>query len=120
MGWDAFSSAKCDYKSKIFENPEIGKLFKEAAKFVAQKTGSVDGGLACGVLNVSACAYMLEQATDKSCWNEKGWSVKEVKQMQQFANWDFEYDKNEGWAYWSAKKFLEVCAAAKLSIRFSW
>ncbi len=120
MGWDAASSANIDWENDKLEDENLDHLFKLAAKYVKEKTGTVDGYLELGGLDVSNCAYMLEKATGKNCWNEKGWSVEEVKQLQESANWNFEYDEEEAWSYWSAKKFLEVCAEASLSISFSY
>jgi len=43
-----------------------------------------------------------------------------LKKLNQKANWDFKYKKEDAWAYLSARKFLELCAKHNLSIRFSW
>lgn len=120
MGWDAFSSAKYNYETGIFEDPSIGKLFKEASDFVKSLTGSVDGSLDHGVLDVSTCGEMLERGTGENCWTEDPWDKETVKRLAMTANWNFEYDIADAWAYWSAKKFLEICAEAGLSIRFSF
>lgn len=120
MGWDAHSSAKVNWKENRLRNANLNRLFINAHGYVKRKTGGVDGFLSIGSLDVDDCALMLEKATGKSCWDEKGWSKKEVKEIYKKADWDFEYKINEAWAYWSAKKFLEVCAKSNLSIRFSY
>ena len=120
MGWDAHSSAKVNWDKRKLEDKNIDRLFEGAENYVKEKTGTVDGFLRLGSLDVSRCAYMLEQATGKNCWDEKGWTEEEVKRFNETANWDFEYNDEDAWAYWSAKKFLEVCAEANLSVSFTW
>ena len=119
MGWDAFSSVKTldDCKPK---HPEPRRLFRNAHLYVKRKAGSVDGYLEYGSLDCSDCRRMLEEATGESCYDENGWSKEKVRDLQKSANWNFEYDPEDAWAYWSARKFLEVCAKLNLSIEFSW
>ena len=123
MGWDAHSSA--DMKSTIrklyIRDPKIRKLFKEAETFVREKSnGHVDIYLHIGSLDTSTCGKMLERAVGWPVYDEDGWNVDKVKKLNAEANWDFKFKKEDAWAYWSARKFLEVCAQANLSISFSW
>lgn len=120
MGWDAHSSAKRDWKKMKLKDPITDKLFKNAEVYVKRKAGSVDGYLRMAGLDCSACAKMLEQATGRSAWDERGWDKDFLIKVNEKANWDFEYEQEQAWAYWSAKKFLESCAKAGLSISFSW
>lgn len=121
MGWDAYSSAEYNWEKNQFKDKAIGKLFNQADKEIREKTGNVDWGFDKGLLDTSDCANMLEKATGKSCYDKPyRWSAKQVKQYNQSANWDFEFELGDAWAYWSAKKFLEICAGNNLSIRFSY
>lgn len=63
---------------------------------------------------------MIERATGRSVWDERDWDKEFLIKVNKQANWEFEYQQEEAWAYWSAKKFLETCAKAGLSISFSW
>ena len=120
MGGDARSTTKKDWEKNKLKDPTIDKLFKNAELYVKRKAGSVDGCLRMAGLDCSACAKMLEKATNRSAWDESEWSNDFVKKINLDANWDFEYENEQAWAYWSAKKFLETCAKANLSISFSW
>lgn len=120
MGWDAQSAAKVDWGAKKLQDPTLAKMFIEAHKYVRRKTGSVDGDLMLGGLDCSACADMLVEATGVDVYSENPWSRAFVKTTNEKADWDFEYDKSSAWAYWSARKFLETCAKANLSIRFTY
>ena len=110
MGWDAFSS-------EFYNNK---KYFKKASNDVRNICNSVDGGLELGGLDCSACAKMLERATNEDSYSYDGWNAKKVKQLQKLAFWEFPYLKTEKWAFLSAKYFLKICAENNLSISFSW
>lgn len=120
MGWDAYSPAGRDYKKNKLKDPAIDKLFKNAESYVKRKTGSVDGLLRMAGLDCSDCAEMLDKATGRSVTDDNNWSKNFVKKMNACANWDFEYEQEQAWAYWSARKFLETCAKAGISISFKW
>lgn len=120
MGWDAHSTAKADWEHHKLTDPTIDKMFKNAEMYVRRKAGTVDANLRMAGLDCSNCAHMIEKATGRTAWDYKKWPKKLVKEISKNANWDFEYEKDEAWAYWSAKKFLETCAKAGLSISFSW
>lgn len=120
MGWDAHSSATYNYENKRFERMAHQKAFLLAVDEVKTLTGAVDGSLIRGGLDCSDCCKMLEEATGASCYDEVGWSPERVKQLNESADWRIPFGKDDAWAYWSARKFLEVCAELKLSIKFSW
>jgi hypothetical protein len=119
MGWDAHSSAEKDWKKKRLVDKGMRKAFNNADKFVKSKTGTVDWYLHMAGLDCSSCAEMLQKATGRDCWGED-WKSEKIEKINESANWDFEYSTDEAWAYWSAKKFLELCAKFKLSVEFSW
>lgn len=120
MGWDAFTSARTDYKLNKLKSKRIDKLFDNATKYVVKKAGSADIYLRTAGLDCSACALMLQEATGESVWVDKKWNREYVRKVNREADWNFEYDKEDAWAYWSARKFLETCARAGLSIHFSY
>ncbi len=129
MGWDAFSSTKktFGYPEKgnqyifVFKNEKHRDAFRSAHRKVVRLAGHADGYLTKGALDCGACAIMLERATGEKCRNvtDVDWSNKKVKALAKSANWDFKYGRNEAWAYWSAKIFLETCAELRLSISMS-
>ena len=122
MGWDAFSSAKVKYSAlpAKLTDPILEKAFTNASRYVKRKTGTADGLLRLGGLDVSTCGEMLEAATGQKVWVEHDWPSAVVKWIWKISEWDFEYDKEEEWAYWSAYYFLKTCAKHGLSIRFSY
>ncbi|HNG68581.1 MAG TPA: hypothetical protein PLP63_06535 [Saprospiraceae bacterium] len=122
MGWDADSSAiiKQVHGTRRIANPQLRNQFYNAINEIQQKAGTADGSLIHGGLDCSNCADMIEKATLRSCYDSNGWSAEEVKKINESADWNFEYNQEDAWAYWSAKKFLELCAKNNLSIKFSW
>jgi hypothetical protein len=119
MGWDAYSEhgefqGKWPHKSKA--------AFAAASRRVKRKAGSVDWLLERGGLDVSNCAYALENATGESAWDQDGWEAKKVKRLAKSAQWPAleDVDKSEWWAILSAREFLETCAKLGLRIDFSW
>jgi len=111
MGWDAISS--------VGKNKAIIAKFKEAEKLTIAMAGCADANLWFGGLDCQECGEMLTIATGESVYVES-WSVEKVKQLYKKANWDFQYNKEAAWAYWSARYLLAVCARHELSILFSW
>lgn len=120
MGWDAHSSVIMDEVIHQISDETYRKLFTKAAAEVRKITGSVDGFLSLGSLDCSDCCRMLEAATGESCYSDSGWDIKKVKQLAANSDWGIPYSEDQAWAYWSARKFLEVCAEGNLSITFSW
>ena len=92
MGWDAH--AIVDKNSDgIIKDPDIAKAFAEASEFVLSKTGTVDGYLKSGGLDVSNCGNMLEKATGTGVYNDQGWDAETAKVYFTMANWDFYSEK---------------------------
>lgn len=124
MGWDAFSSATNYWikNSTTISKKNMRKDFKEASDYVGEICEWVDGGLENGLLDLSRCAYMIEELTGRSAWDENPWGPEFVKKMYnkitQHEVIDDTTDRKS--AYWSVRKFFEVCAKYNLSIRFSW
>ncbi len=111
MGWDAISSAG--------KRTGILSEFKNVEKDVIYETGNCDGSLHNGCLDCKECGEMLTIATGESVYGES-WSSEKVKLLYQTAYWDFQYNNENAWAYWSSRYFLAVCAKHELSISFSW
>lgn len=117
MGWDAY--ARGPHGGNITD-PKIKKAFDNAGKWVRAKTGTVDfalNGKHMG-LDVSTCGEMLQLACGKHHYDENMWHPKLMK-----FNWKFRLDKGDEdrlWAYWSARKFIDVCQQYNLTIKFSW
>lgn len=133
MGWDAIAMyadgseierfygwEKGYDKRRQIGDKALNKAFRKASKEVADKAGCVDGLLCRAALDCRTCAEMLEQATGEGMWRDEDATAEEVKCWSKEANWDFEYDENDAWAYWSARRFLELCAEHGLAINFSW
>lgn len=121
MGWDAHSSAETkevNGKNRI-KDPYARKLFRDATKKLEAKGCGVDGYFKHGGLDCSEVGDMLERVTGLSTTGAE-WSKATVQLAWKSSKWDFKYTKEESFAYWNAKLFLEVCAEAGLSISFSW
>jgi ribonucleotide reductase beta subunit family protein with ferritin-like domain len=127
MGWDAYADLP-DPRNPL-EDGDLAERekelerclveFRKAAERVVAEAGSVDGNLSTGGLDVSTCAYMLEQATNQSAYDE-GWSPEKVQLLAKEADWSFAFDTDRKWAYFSALEFLNTCARLGKGIRFSW
>ncbi len=127
MGWDAYATYpngryllqnwETDHRLK---SRRLRMAFEQASADVAAMAGDVDWMLATGGLDVSTCADLLHNATGFSAWDEKGWSPRKVRKATNSANWDFEVPEDDLVSYWSARKFLEVCAELGLGIKFSY
>ena len=129
MGWDGWATRdgkrlpidwhpRSELKPEILD-AELAKAFKAARNWVKRTAGSVDGWLFLGGLDCSLCAEMLEKATGIDAWGES-LTPDEVKRIYEEADWSFVYPIEDGWAYHSAKQFLEVCATYALGIGFSY
>lgn len=114
MGWDAFAKGP---KGGMITNSEIKHAFRAAQKLCMLKAKGHDIHIGKGyvALDCSQTAEMLKKACGKSPWDPNPWHPK----LMTF-NWDFEYKKELAWAYWSAKKFIDVCQEFNLTIKFSW
>lgn len=127
MGWDAYATYpsgqtlrqnwKTDHR---LTSRRLREAFERSSAEVEALTGSADCLLATGALDVSTCADLLKRATGDNPWDEKGWKPRKVKQANEYANWEFEVHEDDIVAYWSARKFLEICAELGLGVRFSY
>ena len=111
MGWDAYSEGK---NKKLALNS-----FRKLSDEIIKKTGGVDAYFFEGELDVSTSARMLEKGTGQNVYGDC-WTAEQVKDYNENANWDFEYEEDDAWAYWSAREFLKICAQYNLSIKFSY
>jgi len=125
MGWDAYSSKDLrDEAQKI--------AFELASKRVIEKCGSVDGSLETGGLGLSTSARMLSLASEQTGEGYLGFyfhpyqddpvTPEQVKVLAELLIWNFEFTlpREEKWAFWSAREFINVCAELELGIRFSY
>lgn len=126
MGWDAFATRDGETLdihwiafSSYLIDPELRAAFTAASEAVKQSTGTCDGYLHLGGLDVSTCGEMLEQATHRDVYGDD-WEPDEVEEMIGFVNWDQEINEQDRWALESAKAFLETCAKHGLGVTFSW
>ena len=125
MGWDAYAVngiGQSILSELGRENPQFNK-YKKAFAIVSRQVNlvanGVDAFLSSGALDCSECAYMLQEATNISCWG-RDLSIDDVQTLRTEANWDFEFEPERAWAYYSAKAFLETCAEMRLGIKFSF
>lgn len=121
MGWDAYAEHG-EYRGKGKWPRKSRDAFKRAAARVQKKAGSVDWLLDKGGLDVSTCAYVLQEATGASAWDQDGWEAKKVQRLAKSAKWPAirEVAQDHRWAVLSAREFLETCAKLNLRVDFSW
>jgi len=113
MGWDAYATK---------DGVDIGPVeeFKNAEKKVHELADGADADLRDGGLNTSACAHEIEKALGAFVWDEEDWSPEKVKMLQSTAKWEEPMNKDNLWAYYSAKVFIETCVENGFGIRFSF
>jgi len=121
MGWDAHTKIETEIVNNRLriKNKAIRESFKKAYVEVKKIAGAVDGFLDFGDLDCSTCRDMLTKATGINGY-EDGFTSDQVVELNKNANWNFKFPEEDAWAYWSARKWLEVCAELKLSIYFSY
>lgn len=110
MGWNAGAQCWIPHRHRF---AAVAKGVEELAG-----KGSYDGYLGQGGLGCPTCKRMMEVATAQSCTAGIKWSGQEVQQYAREAVWSFIFDASDAWAYWSARKFLELCAELGLAIYF--
>jgi hypothetical protein len=84
--------------------------------------GGVDGFLDLGSLDCGDCISFLEKALGREGGPGAGiWPPEEVRAMSKAADWPepASIPSDVLWAYWSARKFLEVCVEHGLGIWFN-
>jgi len=122
MGWDAIAMTPHDDNFNI-KDLKIRGTFMCAVSLVRDGSGgSYDGGLPSGSLDCSTSEKMIQRALEHTNLDTRAssWSSDEVYRAFKEANWIFDYDPEDKWAYLSAKEFLRICAYYKLPIKFVW
>ena len=117
--WRASAGVSRDAAGKI-KSAWQRIMFESAEVYVCKECNeAVDGGLRNGELGAMKCKEMLEKATGVFCYDGV-WEPELVRAIAKKANWNFLVDdiEKDGWAYWSARKFLTVCSHSGLSIIF--
>lgn len=112
MGWDCYAVPE--------PKEDALAAWKKAALRVQAEAGSVDGDLSRGGLNVSTCGMMLENATRQGVYDPDDWTPEKVQRLATEADWDFEVNTRDKWAYLSALEFLNTCSREGLGVRFSY
>jgi hypothetical protein len=142
MGWDAFSTpadGSLDFDIDVVD--KLRSLYAEAdddlmtgsldeltkrayiaaADRVRKATGGCDGLLSYGGLDVSRCGRMLERATGRDVYGPP-WTPEDTAAIAASADWSFQalVPVEDGWAFESAREFLNTTAALHRGVRFSW
>ena len=133
MGWDAYALKDGEALEEVdtpqgreLANPHLRRAFWERDAEVKRLSGH--GAFVLGIL-FGSFEEMFERGVgvrfDDAMFPESEvvWSPERVRQAQAEADWDFPRsgeDADEEWRYWTARTFLETCAAEGLGIRFSW
>jgi hypothetical protein len=118
MGWDADAMIWEEKRHESVRNdPNLASIFAAAAEEVRTLAGGVDGFLHFGSLDCSDCEWFLEQATGRDAWSGI-WLPEEVRNIAASAEWPDPVTIEPGslWAYWSARRFLDLCAEYGLAI----
>ena len=121
MGWDCHPTRngrllRHDRATHHIYDQTLRAAIQQAAQDARRMAGDADMLIEYGALHLRECADMLHQATGLNPYTLEGWTPAQV----QTANWDFNYLKTRRAAYWSARKFLETCAAHQLGVKFSY
>lgn len=120
MGFDADAfvpDGRC-----VTRDPDLSAAFAEAAEYVRRVAGGRDGFLHLGSLDCPDAIGYLVQALGRQGGSEAGiWLPEEVQAMWDAAQWPdpASVPPELLWAYWSARKFMEVCVEQGLGIGFS-
>ncbi len=114
MGWDcfAFGPQGGDIKDK-----KVKDAFRSAIRCVLRKCEYHDIHVSSNfvVLDVSDTGRMITKA------GVNAWDAGKIKRVRDLKfDWDFPYTKEQAPYYWSARKFMEVCAKYDLTIKSSW
>ena len=125
MGWDAYATMPdgrwvYDHGKREWLMPEAKKAFEAAVERVMARTGSADGALRHGGLDVSDCGEWLGLicgGDDEAAWSRKPWSPEDLAAGVWLEDGD---EMAEPWAYWSAREFAETCVKLGLGVEFRW
>ena len=109
-----------DAGSAVATKDEIEAAFAEAKEWRQKKGGGYDGFIGLGSLDCGQSIMFLERAIGRTFEPTKAeiWLAEEVRQLFEAAVWPdpASVGEEERWAYWSARKFLEVCVKHGLGI----
>lgn len=135
MGWDAYATrdgkplemARVGFGS-LPADPQLCAAFLSACDEVKRR--SVSGtNLGTAILGGPFQA-MFERGTGQrfdevaSATGLLAWTPEKVRAVQSASDWAFDIDRDtqsdEPWEYWTARLFLETCAANGLGVLFTW
>jgi hypothetical protein len=120
MGFDLDAYVP-DGRSMEDDSP-LGRAFKTASDYVRETAGRVDGFLAIGSLDCGSSIQFVEDGLGRRCHPSEGiWTPEEVAHLANHAKWPDPDTVPEDlrWAYWSARKFVDVCVEQRHGIWFS-
>ncbi len=121
MGWDCHPTRQgklliYDDNPHRIHDPILHAAFRQAAQEARRLGGGMDVLLEVGALHLRECAELLGQATGLDPYDLQGWSPDQVQRV----NWNFHFRNSRRVAYWSARKFLEICAEHHLGVKVSY
>ena len=119
MGFDV--DAYCpDEGSAVSTKAAVRAAFAETEQWLTENAGGCDGFISLGSLDCGQSIRYLERAIGRTFEPSAGeiWPAEEVRQLSESASWPdpATVPEDERWAYWSARKFLEVCVQHGLGI----
>jgi hypothetical protein len=120
MGFDVDAFAP-DHRC-VSRDPTLSAAFAAASEWVSGATGGVDGFLSLGSLDCGQAIDYLSRGLGRVCDPAAGiWPPDDVQAMAAAAQWPApeSVPPDEMWAYWSARRFLDVCVEQGLGIWFS-
>jgi hypothetical protein len=104
------------------QDPVLSAAFEEAEAYVRKVGGGVDGFLHMGSLDCHDAIGFMERAFGRCGGPGAGiWLPDDVRAMAEDADWPDPQcvPPDVLWAYWSARKFVDVCVEHGLGIWFS-
>src|SRR4051812_45045333 len=117
MGYDVDAFA-FDGRDKL-SDPTLSAAFAEAAEAARRLGHGVDGFLDIGSLDCGDSIHFLEEALGRRCGTgTEPVPAEELRAVSETTRWPdpATVPPDRLWAYWSARKFLEVCVEHGLGI----
>ncbi len=101
-------------------DPAVLNAFAEADRQARTIAGGVDGFLHMGCLDCGDCQRYLFDALGRDGRPGEIWPPEELLALSQTARWSDPESVPDDlrWAYWSARKFLDVCIGHDLGVWF--
>lgn len=118
MGYDV-DAYYPDEGGAVSTKATIEAAFAVAADWAERHGGGCDGFLSLGSLDCSRSREFLAHAIGRTIDPSIGiWLAEEVRRLAAAAVWPDtdSLPPEERWAYWSARKFLDVCVRHGLGI----